>query len=208
MSVDCSICMEVNEDYTMVAAECGHVFHKECVTPWIQQAGTCPSCRVRISAVLLRKIFVSVTSSAPASAARPQQQAAKVTTVNSRNRNKINLTKKTASTNSCNGASRSNNQSSSKPAMNFSRSIYLSSLDKSMTEQSIRALIMNRVFINASDKFSVKSLQKSNGLLNYVSFKISVDSENTFNKLLRAKTWPRTVRVREFIDRQFAYDQD
>lgn len=62
MTFDCGICMEFNEQDVVVATECGHVFHKSCVAPWIQQTQTCPSCRVRATLSSLRKIFASVSS--------------------------------------------------------------------------------------------------------------------------------------------------
>lgn len=68
MAFDCSICMEFNDKDVIVATECGHVFHKDCVTPWIHGAGTCPTCRVRVTISSLRKIFVSVSSRGGASA--------------------------------------------------------------------------------------------------------------------------------------------
>lgn len=171
--------------------------------PWIQQAGTCPTCRVRISIASLRKIFVSVTSSAPSSAAHPKKQTSTARSVNSRVNHKMNSMKKPTLRNFGNDAPRNNNQLSLTSAVNFGRTIYLNSLDRGLTEQSIRALI-TRLFFIASDRFSVRSLNKINGpqsFKSYVSFKISVDSERTFNTLLRATTWPRTLRVREFIER-------
>lgn len=200
-SVDCSICMEVNESYVMAAAECGHIFHKECVTPWIQQAGTCPSCRVRISTASLRKIFVSVTSSAASNVNNLQKPTKKTFGANSHARE--NITKKTTPVNSNNGVLSWDQLFGSTSALNFSRSIYLSSRDRGMTEQNTASLI-TRLFSLTSNQFSVKSLKKTNApqpINGYVSFKISVDNERSFNTLLRATKWPGTIRVREFIER-------
>lgn len=61
MAIDCNICMESRESDVKVATECGHVFHDKCVSPWIQQNATCPTCRKSATIGSLRKIFVSVS---------------------------------------------------------------------------------------------------------------------------------------------------
>lgn len=46
MKVQCSVCME---DYilgeTVTKLPCEHLFHKDCIVPWLELHGTCPVCR-------------------------------------------------------------------------------------------------------------------------------------------------------------------
>jgi hypothetical protein len=44
--VTCAICLNDTElGETVSTLVCGHTFHKKCITPWTQQATTCPTCR-------------------------------------------------------------------------------------------------------------------------------------------------------------------
>ena len=46
---ECSIClMEVNEGQNTILLPCGHMFHEECVTKWLQIHNTCPLCRFEL----------------------------------------------------------------------------------------------------------------------------------------------------------------
>lgn len=195
MAFDCSICMS-NEHDVIVATECGHVFHKECVTPWIQQAGTCPSCRVRVTIVSLRKIFIPASSSGKASTSN----ATKPQTNGNNNRNNNNSNNKN---NVVNRRRPNTNRNSLSPTM-FNRSIWLSSTDKNMTEQSLAIYISSRFHFISPQQVLIKSLKKAGVPQRppkFVSFKIDVDTENTYNTILDITKWPRTFRVREFIQR-------
>lgn len=190
MTFDCSICLEFKDNDVIVATECGHVFHKNCVSPWILQQGTCPSCRVRVTIPSLRTIFVSVSSNGNASTSNA---------IDSReNRNNI----KNNNNNNGGNRRRTNPKTSAILPTMFSRTIWLSSQNTEMDERSLATVIMQRFRI-PSDKFSIKSLRKAGTTqqrLQYVSFKISVDSENTFYTLNNNSGWPNTYRVREFIE--------
>ncbi|KAL6647854.1 hypothetical protein ACP70R_015291 [Stipagrostis hirtigluma subsp. patula] len=43
----CPVCLESYADGDVVRAlpDCGHLFHRECVDPWLRQRPTCPVCR-------------------------------------------------------------------------------------------------------------------------------------------------------------------
>lgn len=196
MTFDCSICMEFNENYMIVATECGHIFHKECVSPWIQQAGTCPTCRLRATTASLRKLFVSISKKVDdASSSNDTKNARNSTNANRRRAN-----------NNATQQNRSNKTNSNRPLVpvtipltSFTRSIWLSSTDKTVNNQTLATTIRQK-FNFGPEKVAIKSLRKQNSpQCSYVSFKINVDSQNTFDTLLNITAWPRTFRVREFI---------
>lgn len=43
---DCVICMEPLSDHC--ALPCQHVFHKQCILPWLTSKSSCPSCRAQM----------------------------------------------------------------------------------------------------------------------------------------------------------------
>ena len=46
---ECSIClMEVNDGQNTILLPCGHMFHEDCVTKWLQIHNTCPLCRFEL----------------------------------------------------------------------------------------------------------------------------------------------------------------
>lgn len=175
---DCSICMESKENAEVVATKCGHLFHRECVIPWLQQSGTCPSCRVQNQVGSLLKIFISTKSTTSGSASNSCIH-------NSQNKNRSQV----------------RNHHRTNPKW-FNRTIWISSQNKDLSEQALASFIYQRFNI-PSEKVAVKSLKKLNAPLppRYVSFKLSVDCEDTFKKLMDASKWPAMYRIREFIER-------
>ena len=47
---ECSICLEALQhgERILELPSCKHVFHKRCLTPWMKQRGSCPSCRAPV----------------------------------------------------------------------------------------------------------------------------------------------------------------
>jgi hypothetical protein len=43
----CAVCLERygDSDLIRVLPDCGHLFHRECIDPWLRQRPTCPVCR-------------------------------------------------------------------------------------------------------------------------------------------------------------------
>lgn len=41
---ECPICLEVQFEY-LRQMPCGHVYHNDCLVPWLRQQRTCPKCR-------------------------------------------------------------------------------------------------------------------------------------------------------------------
>lgn len=42
---ECAICLDSMSDDDILALPCAHVFHEDCVRPWVHQNHTCPTCR-------------------------------------------------------------------------------------------------------------------------------------------------------------------
>lgn len=60
----CSICQELfNASAVCVVTKCGHVFHRQCVTQWINTSKTCPSCRAACSMSALIRVYFTTTLS-------------------------------------------------------------------------------------------------------------------------------------------------
>jgi len=53
---DCSICLGCLNDSALDILQCGHVFHRECVTEWRQKSNTCPCCKVRLEPLVVERI--------------------------------------------------------------------------------------------------------------------------------------------------------
>lgn len=59
MSTDCCcICMEEIENVFAAKTACNHFYHVDCIAPWLEKAGTCPTCRDPIVKGSLVKIYV------------------------------------------------------------------------------------------------------------------------------------------------------
>jgi len=57
----CTICTELFDSSRDVSAlRCGHIFHGDCLSPWLNQSMTCPQCRQKITkAAIIQKLFFS-----------------------------------------------------------------------------------------------------------------------------------------------------
>jgi hypothetical protein len=65
ITFDCPICFDalgVEEEDDVVTTPCGHVFHRKCITCWLQREGgrqTCPSCVRKVTRNKLLPVFLS-----------------------------------------------------------------------------------------------------------------------------------------------------
>jgi len=57
----CTICTELFDTSRDVSAlRCGHLFHADCLTPWLTQSMTCPQCRQKVTkASIVSKLYFS-----------------------------------------------------------------------------------------------------------------------------------------------------
>ena len=65
MSITCSICFE-NVDFSneeISVLNCGHLYHKTCVQPWLSTNPSCPECRAKVGKKgIVQKIYPQVKS--------------------------------------------------------------------------------------------------------------------------------------------------
>lgn len=62
----CSICQEaLSASAICVATKCGHVFHKACVSQWISNSRTCPSCRASCTPSALIRLYFTTSGGDP-----------------------------------------------------------------------------------------------------------------------------------------------
>lgn len=90
------------------------------------------------------------------------------------------------------------------PTTNFDRTIWIASLDKDFTADTLKFLILRYHGIGPQ-KLVIQSLVTKSASFRkqtpYISFKIYVDNATTFDALLHSTELPKHVRVREFINR-------
>jgi len=46
--LSCSICLDTNTDVKFVQTFCGHYYHKDCISKWLELKDNCPNCRMII----------------------------------------------------------------------------------------------------------------------------------------------------------------
>jgi hypothetical protein len=45
----CSVCLtDINKDQDTILIPCGHLFHNDCITKWLDMNNTCPVCRYEL----------------------------------------------------------------------------------------------------------------------------------------------------------------
>ena len=47
----CTICLEQHDKTTSCKTQCGHYFHKDCITKWAKRSFSCPLCRTQLTPV-------------------------------------------------------------------------------------------------------------------------------------------------------------
>lgn len=58
----CSICQEaLSASAICVTTKCGHVFHQTCVSQWIANSRTCPSCRAACTSSALVRLYFTTS---------------------------------------------------------------------------------------------------------------------------------------------------
>jgi len=52
LSDPCAVCQDAFEPGNEVSQiGCGHIFHKDCLLPWLQNTNTCPTCRYEVETI-------------------------------------------------------------------------------------------------------------------------------------------------------------
>jgi hypothetical protein len=46
--LSCSICLDTDTDIKFVQTSCGHHYHKDCISKWVELKDNCPNCRMAI----------------------------------------------------------------------------------------------------------------------------------------------------------------
>lgn len=84
----------------------------------------------------------------------------------------------------------------------FDRMIWVSSLDKRISKEAL-ALFIKEEFNILPGQIDIQNLfsYRNRAALHNVSFKVSVDSEDTFKRLFDQSKWPQKYRVKEFFCR-------
>uniref|UniRef100_A0A182KAW9 RING-type domain-containing protein n=1 Tax=Anopheles christyi TaxID=43041 RepID=A0A182KAW9_9DIPT len=63
MELSCSVCSELYvPSVHVVTTPCGHLFHNDCILPWLERSRTCPECRAECTATALIKVHFNVTA--------------------------------------------------------------------------------------------------------------------------------------------------
>ncbi|GFR11156.1 e3 ubiquitin-protein ligase TRAIP [Trichonephila clavata] len=53
----CVICTDCFDGHGIVATQCGHVFHSQCLLKWIDRSKTCPECRGPVFSKNISKLY-------------------------------------------------------------------------------------------------------------------------------------------------------
>ena len=59
MEPHCCICWEPFDARDVLAVRCGHVFHADCLLPWLDRTATCPYCRQKATRATAQQLFFS-----------------------------------------------------------------------------------------------------------------------------------------------------
>ncbi|GFS55779.1 hypothetical protein TNIN_307601 [Trichonephila inaurata madagascariensis] len=57
----CIICSErLKSEIEIVSVLCGHVFHSDCLSKWLESSETCPECRKPVSSKDITKLHLNI----------------------------------------------------------------------------------------------------------------------------------------------------
>lgn len=90
------------------------------------------------------------------------------------------------------------------PANSFDRMIWLGGVPGKIPLTELKLFIEKQFDMDSTDKITLKPLivkDKNACDFEFISYKIGVDSCETFEQLLDSSKWPKGCRIREFIDR-------
>ncbi|XP_023934544.1 E3 ubiquitin-protein ligase TRAIP isoform X1 [Bicyclus anynana] len=65
MHILCSICSDLlNQAENIYVTKCGHMFHYQCLSQWIERSRTCPQCRNKVTERCMYRLFPNVSNEA------------------------------------------------------------------------------------------------------------------------------------------------
>lgn len=60
MHISCAICMETVCPWdSLIVTKCGHLFHRQCMTKWLERVENCPQCRQRSTSDTMRRFYLN-----------------------------------------------------------------------------------------------------------------------------------------------------
>ncbi|CAH2242948.1 jg14516 [Pararge aegeria aegeria] len=63
MHILCTICSDlVNQADNLIVTKCGHIFHHNCLSKWIERSKSCPQCRNKVTESGLYRLFPTISS--------------------------------------------------------------------------------------------------------------------------------------------------
>ncbi|CAL7944862.1 unnamed protein product [Xylocopa violacea] len=63
MNVICSICSDqLTQSDDIFYTRCGHVFHLQCLNPWLERSPSCPQCREKVTQNRIRRLYFTFSN--------------------------------------------------------------------------------------------------------------------------------------------------
>ncbi|XP_033222943.1 E3 ubiquitin-protein ligase TRAIP-like [Belonocnema kinseyi] len=60
MNIVYAVCIELLQPSAVICnTQCGHIFHLECLTRWLQSKQTCPQCRRNVTANKINRVYLT-----------------------------------------------------------------------------------------------------------------------------------------------------
>lgn len=75
MNILCVICSDLlTQPDDIFYTRCGHVFHFECLTQWLERSKSCPQCREKVTQSRIHKLYLTISNNETNVESDPQMQ--------------------------------------------------------------------------------------------------------------------------------------